>query len=165
MKNITLLAILLIYSSVTLAQDINSVAAQYIKYFTTGELEKASKLMSCPENYPEKDLINDRKANLESLKIFESEFGKVVKTSPSDTNLYITAMTACGTMSFLKENAPFRNIVFNVTYEDNTNGYIVLGFGNSNNSTKLIKVGHGVSATDAGSKEKVAKVIKMLAGI
>ena len=73
-------------------------------------------------------------------------------------------MTACGTMSFLKDNAPFRNIVFNVTYEDHTNGYIVLGFGSSNNNSKLITVSHGLSATDAGSKAKVYRVIKILAG-
>ena len=162
MNNITLLAILLIYSSSSWAQDINSIAAQYIKYYTSGELENASKLMACPENYSEKELASDRKANLESLKIFEAEFGKVIKSSQSNSSLYVTAMTACGTMTFLKQNTPFRNIIFDVTYENNINGYIVLGFGNSNDITKLVTVSHGLSATDAWSKEKVAKVIEML---
>lgn len=145
------------------AQDINSVAKKYIDYFSKGELEKASKLMACPDRYTEEQIKSDRKANLESLKIFEKELGKVLKASISHANSYITAMTACGNVEFLRKNHPFRNIVYEVKYKNNKTGYIVLGFSGATAKSKLITVNHGLSALYPGSKEKIIEITNKLA--
>ena len=161
--NRIVLMIFLLGVSPVIAQDINDVGEKYIKYYSKGELEKASKLMACPETYTTEELAKDRKANLESLSIFEKEFGKVIKASLSNTSAYMTAMTACGTVQFLEKNTPFQNVVFEVLYENNVSGYIVLGFSGSTKEVRLITVSHGLSAMAPGAKGKIVKVVNKLA--
>ncbi|MDY6979629.1 MAG: hypothetical protein SV201_07080 [Pseudomonadota bacterium] len=163
MKHMPLTIAFILFAFPVVADDTNNVARQYINYFSKGYLEKASKLMACPDSYSEEQIKNERRANRESLQIFKKEFGKIKRASISHMNSYITAMTACGDIEFLRKNHPFRTIVFKVKYENNGAGYIVLGFSGATTEAKLITVSHGLSALEPGAKEKVTEITNKLA--
>jgi len=80
--------------------------------------------MHCPENYSSEEKEKDINSITETLNIFFEEFGPLKKWEISDSNLYVTATTACGTVPYWKVNPTKSTLIYSTKYATQLGRYI-----------------------------------------
>lgn len=142
--------------------EYENLSYDYLEAFKKGSFVKAAKQLHCPEFYTpeetEKDIISISK----KLKIFYEEFGSLLSAEKAETNLYVTILTACGTVDYWKTNPPIKQIVYDTLHDGNRKGYIVLSFSNIDGQIVLSWANHGLPMLGDASVSRVKEVYQRI---
>ena len=150
------------FSTFAIPGELEIIAEDYLVKFKEKKLEIAALKLHCPEFYSKQELDKDHKAIAKSLSIFIEEFGVLRDYKISKNNMYVTAMTACGTSKYWRENKPITQLVYETRDVNNTQGYIVFSFSRINNRHVLAFVHHGLPISGKSSVNKIKHALKRL---
>ncbi len=160
-KNIITMLILL-FSTSAISGELEIIAEDYLATFQRKKLDIAAKKLHCPESYSKQELDKDHKSIAKTLSIFIEEFGALNDYKVSKNNLYVAAMTACGTSKYWEANKPITQLVYETRNVNNTQGYIVFSFSRVNKRYVLAFVHHGLPRLGDSSVNKIKHVLKRL---
>jgi len=163
MNNLVVATILYLLSSLVVAGEVELIAESYLASFQKMDMEGATKMLHCPELYSKKELNDDHESIEKTLSIFAEEFGLLKSYRISNNNLYVAAMTACGTTKYWNENTPVAQLIYETKHEDSSDGYIVFSFSNINGKYVLAFVHHGLRMLGDESTNKIKHVMKRVA--
>ncbi len=155
---IGLLAI--IFSTHAISGELENLAEAYLAAYKEKDHVRATEMLHCPESYSKQELQADRKSIPKTLSIYVEEFGPLISYKLSDNNLYIAAMSACGTAEYWKKNQPTKKLVYETIHSNGQDGYIMISFSLINGKYVLAFVNHGVPMLGEQSVSKIKAVYK-----
>ncbi len=151
-----------LFSTFVISGELEIIAEDYLDIFKEKKLKIAALKLHCPDFYSKQELDMDHKAIAKTLSIFIEEFGSLKDYKVSKNNMYLAAMTACGTSKYWKVNKPITQLIYETRNVNNTLGYIVFSFSRVNNRYVLAFVHHGLPMLGESSVNKIKHVLKRL---
>jgi len=135
-------------------------AARFLDLYTAGEFREAAQVLHCPETYTTAELAADHAAIARALEIFTREFGRIKAVKPSDSNLYVASMTACGTVPYWKKHPDTGTRTYETVNESGDRGYAVFSFADVDGRQVLSKFHQGLPASPSAI-ERIRGVVKL----
>jgi hypothetical protein len=133
---------------------------RFLEFYTAGKFREAAQVLHCPEIYTPAELKADQAAVTRSLEIFANEFGHIRSVTPSDSNLYVASMTACGTVPYWKNHPDTGTRTYETVNETGEKGYVVFSFADVDGRQVLSKFHQGLPASP-GAIERIRGVLKL----
>ena len=165
MKKLIIGIIALCSSANGIAGELENLSEQYLSAYKEKDLRSATSQLHCPENYSKLETQKDHESISKALSVFIDEFGALKTYKVSQSNLYVAAMVACGTLEYWKINKPVKKLVYETKNIDGKNGYIILSYSVINKEYVLAFVNHGIPMKGNESVNRIKQVYKNLASI
>ncbi|QIL91400.1 hypothetical protein GNX18_17635 [Microbulbifer sp. SH-1] len=159
----TMFLLLFLYSGLSYGSTPEAVASKYLENFSSHRYSAAAKMIYCGEGLSEAEL-SDKYAGLsKELKFLDDEFGAVTQYNVSNDHMYVAATLGCGSHDFLETNlGSAKVVVFGVTYNNKSPGYIVVKLISVNDKFLPITVDHGIPMDGLFSTARIMSVYKKL---
>ena len=123
LKNTLFLLIFLCFLPLAYGGEYENLSNAYLEEFKNGNFVNAARLLHCPEFFTSEEIEKDVISISKTLRIFFDEFGALLSAEKVETNLFVTLLTACGTVDYWKSNPPINQIVYETLH-----GYLRVGF-------------------------------------
>lgn len=156
------LLIILCFLPLAYGDQYENLSNDYLFEFKNGNFVNAARKLHCPEFYSSEEIENDIISISKTLEIFSEEFGALLIAEKVETNLYVTLLTACGTVDYWKSNPPIKQIVYETLHEGNREGYIVLSFSKIDDQIVLSWANHGLPMLGDASIARVKEVFQRI---
>jgi hypothetical protein len=153
---------LFIIASPIYGEDFEKQSLNYLQAFKEKRFLDAAKQLHCPEFYSSNESEKDYISISKKLEIFYEEFGPLISAERSNTNLYATLTTACGTVPYWTEHPLIKQIVYETIHEGNSKGYIVLSFSKINGQNVLAWANHGLPMLGKNSITRIKEIFKRI---
>jgi hypothetical protein len=153
----------ILFSANGLTGELEHLAESYLSAYKGNDLTRAATMLHCPESYSKRELLADRESIPKTLSIFIEEFGPLESYKLSDSNLYVAAMTGCGTAKYWEKNKPTKQLVYETIHSNGQDGYIMLSYAFINGKYVLAFANHGVPMLGEKSVIKIKQVYKRVA--
>ena len=157
--------IALCFSANGIAGELEGLSEKYLSAYKEKDLRGATSQLHCPENYSKQEIQKDHESISKALSVFLDEFGALETYKTSQSNLYVAAMVACGTLEYWEVNKPVKTLVYETKHIDGENGYIIFSYAVINKKYVLAFVKHGIPMKGNESVNKIKQVYKNLASI
>ncbi|MCL5773104.1 MAG: hypothetical protein M1536_01800 [Firmicutes bacterium] len=145
---------------------IKQIASEYFRLIQNDNFDDAAKLFHYPPEYTKQELANDLRAVSSVLKLFKQEFGQIQAAKiSSNPDLYYSIGEEGGNVPYWQKHPTSYELTFEVNFEKEGPGYIVIDFCNINNKLEIRIVNYGLPASRPDSKNRIMdveqKIMKM----
>ena len=165
MKKLIFGIVALCFSANGITGELEDLSEQYLSAYKKKDLRSATSQLHCPENYSKQEAQKDYESISKALSVFVDEFGVLETYKISQSNLYVAAMVACGTLEYWENNKPVKTLVYETKNTNGKIGYIIFSYSVINKEYVLAFVNHGIPMKGNESVNKIKQVYKDLASI
>lgn len=146
------------------SDGMNKLGEKYFSLLKQEKYKEITDLFHYPLEDTPKETKKDREMLIEFHKLMKREFGSVKNHTLFTMGTYSYHIVGIypGKASYWQRNPLFKQLTYNVDFDKEGSGGIILQFCSINNKLEIRSVQFGLSQTNEGAKEKNDRVLKEL---